>query len=88
MMGLMEGMVGVGAAIIIECNSLGHTCLGTRCRSFCPVLPFHHDDRNGIGFLGNTCEIILEGLIGVMTMMGREKEGQEEGNMWEEDSNL
>ncbi len=47
-MRLMVGMVGV-AAIIIEGNGLGHTCLGTRCRLFCPVIPFHHDGCNGIG---------------------------------------
>jgi hypothetical protein len=31
--------------------------------------------------LGNTCEIILEGLIGVMTMMERRKERSEVGNI-------
>ena len=66
-MRLMVGMVGVRGAIIIEGNGLGHTCLGTLCRSFCQVLPFHHDNSDGIGF----CGIILEELIDLMTIMER-----------------
>jgi hypothetical protein len=33
--------------------------------------------NSGISGLGNTCEIMLEGLIGVMTMMGRGKKWDE-----------
>jgi len=80
-MKLAVGMVMIRGAIINGENHSDHMCLGPRCQSFFPVLPFHHDDRNGIGFSGNTCEIILEGLIGAMTMMERQKEGCEEGNV-------
>ena len=44
--------------------------------------------NSGISGLGNTCENILEGLIGVETMMEREKERHEVGNIWEYFSNL
>ncbi len=43
-MKLAVGMVMIRGAIINGENHSGHMCLGPRCRSFCPVIPFHHDD--------------------------------------------
>jgi hypothetical protein len=56
-MKLAVGMVTISGAIINGENHSGHMCLGPRCLSFCPVIPFHHDDRNGIGFCGVPAKI-------------------------------
>ena len=60
MMRLVVGMVGIGGAIIIEGNGLGHTCQGPGADNF-GQLYLSTMMRAMELVLRDTCEIILEG---------------------------
>jgi hypothetical protein len=56
-----------GAIIIVD-SGFGHMCLGTRCRSFCHLYLTTMMIAIELAFW-NTCEIMLKGLIGTMTLI-------------------
>lgn len=82
-MRLMVGVRVIGGAIIIQKSGYFQSLFRVPVTLSVEFLNFRTRLSQWNRMLGNTCKIILEGLIGMITMMERRKEGHHVESMWD-----